>query len=40
MLVVLLLFYTFTNNINTTTVTTITTKGMKVEFSWNFEVGR
>ena len=39
LLVVLPLFNTITSNINTTTVTTITTmpKGMKVKFSRNFE---
>ena len=42
LLVILPLFNTITSNINTTTVTTITTmpKGMKVKFSRNFEEGR
>jgi hypothetical protein len=39
LLVVLPLFNTITSNINTTTVTTITTmpKGMQVKFSRNYE---
>ena len=42
LLVVLPLFNTTSSNINTTTVTTITTlpKGMKETFSRNFEGGR